>query len=280
MQGRLEKMVSYHDTPIRYELVLNQQRVPLNQLLGRTITLQHTGLLYCLHCNMPMNKSFNQGYCYPCFSRLAQCDMCMMKPEICHHAAGTCRDNAWAETFCFQPHIVYLSNTSGLKVGITRHTQIPTRWIDQGAIQALPIFKVATRHLSGVIETLIAKHAADKTQWQRMLKHQIKPLNLLAERDRLLAICAKELNALEQTHKGAIEFLADEKVVDLNYPIEVAPLKVTALNFDKTPHISGVLHGIKGQYLLLDKGVLNVRKFGGYNIQFFCYDSTAVRTKD
>jgi hypothetical protein len=268
MQGRLEKMVSYHDTPIRYELVLNQQRVPLNQLLGQTITLQHSGLLYCLHCNMPMNKSFNQGYCYPCFSRLAQCDMCMMKPETCHHAAGTCRDNKWAESFCFQPHIVYLSNTSGLKVGITRHTQIPTRWIDQGAIQALPIFKVATRYLSGVIETLIAKHAADKTQWQRMLKHQIEPLDLIAERDRLLAICAKELNALEQANKGAIEFLADEKVVDLNYPIEIAPLKVTALNFDKTPHISGVLHGIKGQYLLLDKGVLNVRKFGGYNIQF------------
>lgn len=264
MQGRLEKMVAVHDDTIRYELVLNHQRVPLNDLIGQTVTLKHTGNLYCLHCNMPMNKSFNQGYCYPCFSRLAKCDMCMMKPETCHHAFGTCRDTKWAESFCFQPHIVYLSNTSGLKVGITRRTQIPTRWIDQGAIQALPIFKVMSRRMSGLIETLIAKHVADKTQWQRMLKHQIEPLDLLAERDRLLAICADELNQLNQNE---IEFLADANVVDLNYPITVAPTKVSALNFDKTPHISGVLHGIKGQYLIFEKGVLNVRKFGGYEIQ-------------
>jgi hypothetical protein len=264
MQGRLEKMAAIHEATIRYELVLNHQRVPLNNLIGQTVTLRHTGLLYCLHCNMPMKKSFNQGYCYPCFSQLAQCDMCMMKPETCHYAFGTCREPKWAESFCFQPHIVYLSNTSGLKVGITRHTQIPTRWIDQGAIQALPIFKVTSRRMSGLIETLLAKHVADKTQWQRMLKHQIEPLDLIAERDKLLEICANELNQLNQNE---IEFLADAKTVDLNYPIDVAPLKVSALNFDKTPHISGVLHGIKGQYLIFEKGVLNIRKFGGYEVQ-------------
>ncbi len=266
MQGRLEKMVAHQDTPIRYELVLNQQRVPLNPLIGQTVTLHHTGNLYCLHCNMPMKKSFNQGYCYPCFLRLAQCDMCMMKPETCHHALGTCRDNKWAESFCFQPHIVYLSNTSGLKVGITRYTQIPTRWIDQGAMQALPIFSVASRHLSGKIEVLIARYVADKTQWQRMLKHQIEPVDLIFERDRLLNLCAEELTVLTNVNRGAIESLDNEKMVDLMYPIEVAPLKVTALNFDKTPRISGVLNGIKGQYLIFDKGVLNVRKFGGYEI--------------
>ncbi len=266
MQGRLEKMTTIYDETIRYELVLNHQRVPLNNLIGQTVTLKHTGKLYCLHCNMPMNKSFNQGYCYPCFSRLAQCDMCMMKPETCHHAFGTCRDSKWAESFCFQPHIVYLSNTSGLKVGITRHTQIPTRWIDQGAIQALPIFKVTSRRMSGLIETLLAKHIADKTQWQRMLKHQIEPLDLYAERDKLLAICADELNQLNQNE---IEFLADEKVVDLNYPIAIAPTKVSALNFDKTPHISGILQGIKGQYLIFEKSVLNVRKFAGYVVNFY-----------
>lgn len=265
MQGRLEKMVATHDAPIRYELVLNHQRVPLNQFIGQTVTLKHTGNIYCLHCNMKANKSFNQGYCYPCFSRLAKCDMCMMKPETCHHAAGTCRDPNWAQSFCFQPHIVYLSNTSGLKVGITRQTQIPTRWIDQGAIQALPIFQVATRKMSGLIETLIARHVADKTQWQRMLKHQIEPLDLIAQRDRLVEICANELNQLNQNE---IMFLADEKVVDFNYPINIAPSKVNALNFDKTLCISGILHGIKGQYLIFEKGVLNVRKFGGYEIIF------------
>lgn len=266
MQGRLEKMVSYYDAPIRYELVLNQQRILLNDFIGQTLTLQHTGNIYCLHCNMPTNKSFNQGYCYSCFSRLAQCDMCMMKPETCHHAYGSCRDYHFAESFCFQPHIVYLSNTSGLKVGITRQTQMPTRWIDQGAMQALPIFKVASRHLSGLVETLLAKHVADKTQWQQMLKHQIEPLDLLAERDRLFEICAKELNTLANFYENGIEVLNSAQVMELNYPIQTAPLKVSALNFDKTPHISGVLHGIKGQYLIFEKGVLNVRKFGGYEV--------------
>jgi hypothetical protein len=214
---------------------------------------------------MPTKKSFNQGYCYSCFSRLAKCDMCMMKPEICHFDAGTCREPNWAQSFCFQPHFVYLSNTSGLKVGITRHNQLPTRWIDQGAIQALPIFQVTSRKMSGLIETLIARHVADKTQWQRMLKHQIEPLDLITERDRLVAICADELNQLNQNE---ITFLHDAKVVELNYPIAIAPTKVSALNFDKTPHISGILHGIKGQYLIFEKGVLNVRKFGGYEIIF------------
>jgi hypothetical protein len=265
MQGRLEKMVATHDTPIRYELVLNHQRVPLNQFIGQTVTLQHTGNIYCLHCNMPTKKIFSQGYCYSCFSRLAKCDMCMMKPEICHYNAGTCREPNWAQSFCFQPHFVYLSNTSGLKVGITRHNQIPTRWIDQGAIQALPIFQVTTRKMSGLIETLIARHVADKTQWQRMLKHQIEPLDLITERDRLVAICTDELNQLTQNE---ITFLSDANMVDLHYPIDIAPTKVSALNFDKTPHISGILHGIKGQYLIFEKGVLNVRKFSGYEVIF------------
>lgn len=265
MQGRLEKMVSRHETPISYELVLNQQRMLLNDLIGQNLTLQHTGSIYCLHCNMPTSKSFNQGYCYSCFSKLAQCDMCMMKPETCHHAYGTCRDNQFAAAVCFQPHIVYLSNTSGLKVGITRQTQIPTRWIDQGAVQALPILKVASRHLSGLVETLLAKHVADKTQWQRMLKHQIEPLDLITERNRLFEICAKELNTLANFYVDEIELL-NEAQVELNYPVQTPPLKVSALNFDKTPHISGTLHGIKGQYLIFEKGVLNVRKFGGYEI--------------
>jgi hypothetical protein len=65
-----------------------------------------------------------------------------MKPETCHYHLGTCREPDWAQNHCFRPHIVYLANSSGVKVGITRKTQIPTRWLDQGASQALPIFEV------------------------------------------------------------------------------------------------------------------------------------------
>jgi hypothetical protein len=268
MHGRLEKMVAHNADSVRYELVLNGDVIALNPMLGKTITLEHTGRLVCGHCRQFMKKSFNQGYCYPCFARLAQCDMCMMKPETCHYDAGTCREPIWAESFCFQPHFVYLANTSGLKVGITRYTQIPTRWIDQGAIQALPIFKVNSRRLSGQIEVLIASHVSDKTQWQRMLKHQIEPVDLIAQRDRLIKLCEEELAILAQQNPGGIEFLSQEKVVDLHYPIPTPPLKVTALNFDKTPSVSGVLLGIKGQYLIFDRGVLNVRKFSGYEINF------------
>ncbi|HCT98645.1 MAG TPA: DUF2797 domain-containing protein [Methylococcaceae bacterium] len=268
MQGRLEKMRVHNADWVQYDIVLNGEMRALNPLIGRIITLEHTGKLVCGHCGQFMKKSFNQGYCYPCFARLAQCDLCMVKPETCHYDAGTCREPHWAETFCFQPHFVYLANTSGLKVGITRHSQLPTRWIDQGAIQALPVFSVSSRRLSGQIEQLLASHVSDKTQWQRMLKHQVQALDLLSQRDRLLGLCSGELARLTHQHQGQIQFLSQAQMLELHYPLPMPPRKVTALNFDKTPCVSGVLEGIKGQYLIFEHGVLNVRKFAGYDIRF------------
>lgn len=142
MQGPLQKMRTRLSGLVSYELQLAEQSIALNPLMGKSFKLTYTGQIFCVHCNRPIKKSFNQGYCYPCFTSLAQCDMCIMKPETCHYEAGTCREPDWAQKFCFQPHIVYLANSSGIKVGITRQTQLPTRWIDQGAVQALPIFKV------------------------------------------------------------------------------------------------------------------------------------------
>jgi hypothetical protein len=265
MQGRLEKMITHHEAPIRYELVLSEQKITLNSFIGKSLYLNFSGKLSCIHCHQVMKKSFNQGYCYGCFSRLAQCDLCIVRPETCHYAAGTCRDSEWALAFCFQPHIVYLANTSGLKVGITRHTQIPTRWIDQGAIQALPIMKVASRFLAGQVEALLAKYVNDKTHWQKMLKNQIAPIDLKQERDSLLATCADALQNIQEKGSETFEILNAEQW-DLAFPIEQAPQKIIALNFDKQPVISGTLQGIKGQYLLLDTGVLNIRKFAGYEI--------------
>jgi hypothetical protein len=152
MQGLLNKMYARLESTVQYELPLSDQRIALNPLLGKVIKLTFTGNIRCVHCNRTIKKSFNQGYCYPCFISLAQCDMCIMKPETCHYEAGTCREPSWGEEFCFKPHIVYLANSSGIKVGITRQTQIPTRWIDQGAVQALPIFKVQSRYMAGLIE--------------------------------------------------------------------------------------------------------------------------------
>lgn len=273
MSGPLKKMYAKLESdsskPVQYELPLGEQSVALNPLIGKPIKLTYTGTIYCVHCNRQVKKSFNQGYCYPCFTTLAQCDMCIVKPETCHYAAGTCREPTWGEEFCFQTHIVYLANSSGIKVGITRQTQVPTRWIDQGAVQALPIFKVQSRYISGLIETAIARHVSDKTSWQQMLKSKAEPIDLIAKRDELIAICQAELNEIGQRFgQQAIEPLTDEPVVDIHFPVDSYPVKVKSFNLDNNAEVSGVLHGIKGQYLLLDTGVINIRKFTGYDVEF------------
>ncbi len=273
MQGPLRKMYARLDDdtskPVQYELPVGDQLVALNSLLGKPIKLIYTGKIFCVHCKRLTKKSFNQGYCYPCFTSLAQCDMCIMKPETCHYAAGTCREPSWGEEFCFQPHVVYLANSSGIKVGITRQTQIPTRWIDQGAVQALPIFKVQSRYISGLVEIAIAKHVSDKTSWQQMLKSKADPVDLVAKRGELVAVCKAELDEiLQRFGQQALEFLVDEPVVDIYFPVDSYPVKVRSFNLDKDAEVSGVLHGIKGQYLLLDTGVINIRKFAGYEVEF------------
>ncbi|MFU8788949.1 MAG: DUF2797 domain-containing protein [Methylobacter sp.] len=273
MQGHIKKMRSQlaadQAQPVQYALPIGEQLVALNPLIGKAIKLVYTGNISCIHCNRAIKKSFNQGYCYPCFSSLAQCDLCIMKPETCHFAAGTCREPAWGEEFCFQPHIVYLANSSGIKVGITRQTQIPTRWIDQGAVQALPIFKVQSRYLSGLVEVAIAKHVSDKTSWQQMLKSKAETVDLPSKRDELVALCKAELDAISQRFGlQALEFLASEPVLDIHFPVDSYPVKVKSFNLDKNPEVSGVLEGIKGQYLLLDTGVINMRKFAGYELEF------------
>ena len=168
-----------------------------------------------------------------------------------------------------QDHYVYLANSSGIKVGITRGTQIPTRWIDQGASQALPVFRVSDRLLSGKIEVAIKAHVSDRTDWRKMLKAEAESVNLSEKRDELLLAAEKEIQQIKKEYADAdIEFLSDAEPVSISYPIETYPEKVKSLNFDKTPEIDGLLQGIKGQYLILDTGVLNIRKFAGYQITF------------
>ena len=267
MIGTLRKLKTQLDSAVNYQLPIGGDFQPINDLIGQTVTLKHTGNIYCIHCDRKTKKSFSQGYCYPCFKKLAQCDTCIVKPETCHYDQGTCREPEWAQNHCFQPHYVYLANSSGVKVGITRQDQIPTRWMDQGAIQALPIAKVANRLISGLVEVTLAEHVADKTNWRTMLKGQVDSLDLKARRDELLETCREALDKLAETHgENSIEWL-DEEVVDITYPVEVFPTKVSTHNFDKNPEVTGKLMGIKGQYLMLDNGVINIRKFAGYGVE-------------
>lgn len=265
--GNLAKMHVWLSTPVAYTLALGDERLPLNDVLGTSIRLEFAGEIYCSACGRKTAKSFNQGYCFPCSQRLAQCDICIVRPEKCHYAAGTCREPAWGEAHCNQPHHVYLANSSGLKVGITRETQVPTRWIDQGASQALSVFRVRSRYQSGRLEVLLKQHVADRTDWRRMLKGEPEPVDLRAQRDSLLADCRDDLEALRKDlGEDAVTGLEGGTPVSLHYPVLAYPTKVSSLSFDKTPRIEGVLQGIKGQYLILDSGVLNMRKFAGYRV--------------
>jgi hypothetical protein len=268
VSGNLRKMVTELSSNVKYQLPLDEARIDLNTLLGTRVAFEFGGVINCVHCDRKTKKSFSQGFCYPCFRRLAACDSCIMSPEKCHFDAGTCREPDWAQSNCFVDHVVYLANTSGVKVGITRHSQVPTRWMDQGATQAQPIARVQHRQLSGLLETAIAKHVADKTAWQTMLKGNGADVSLEDKRAELMALCAEDISALQDRFGlQALQILEDEPTVEINYPVLEFPTKVSTHNFDKNPRVEGRLMGIKGQYLLLDTGVLNIRKFGGYHVQ-------------
>jgi hypothetical protein len=269
--GHLSKMEASLDTEgnVDYQLPIDDQRIGMNTLIGQSISIEHIGDIHCIHCGRRTKKSFSQGYCYPCFSKLPQCDTCIMSPEKCHFHHGTCRDPEWGEKYCFTDHFVYLSNTSGVKVGITRGTQLPTRWIDQGATQGLPIFRVQTRYQAGLIEDCIREHIADKTHWQKMLKGNSDSVDLHSLRDELMAKSEDGLEFLEQEHGlQALQRLYNENITEIKFPVEQFPEKVKSLNLDKQPLVEGVLQGIKGQYLIMDTGVINIRKFTAYNVKF------------
>ena len=178
-----------------------------------------------------------------------------------------------------QPHLVYLANSSGIKVGITKEENLPTRWIDQGAVQAIPIIAVQTRQQSGFVEVAFKNHISDKTQWQRMLKADDPHVDMQKIRDDLLAAIEPELDALRQRFGiQAIQPLTGDTQI-FRYPVQQYPTKVSSMSFDKTPDVNGGLLGIKGQYLIFDTGVINLRKFTGYEIEFSVGTEKAERGK-
>ncbi len=263
--GNVRKMRTGHESPVAYSLPIGNDMVPMNALIGQILRIEHTGEINCIACGRKINKSFQQGYCFPCLRSLPECDQCIVRPELCHFDAGTCRDETWGLKNCMQDHFLYLANSSGLKVGITRGTQIPTRWMDQGATQALPIIRADSRHNVGQLEVALKAFANDRTDWRKMLKGQVGPLDLVDEKHRLLALAEEGLDRLDESI--AWEVLADENVYKIDYPVERYPEKVTSLNLDKLQVVEGVLQGIKGQYLIFDCGVMNIRKYGGYQLK-------------
>lgn len=263
IQGQILKMLTELKTPVQYNLPIGDGLLNMNQWIGKNIQFRFSGDIFCLDCGNRTKKSFNQGFCYPCFRDSPMAAECIIKPELCRAHLGEGRDVEWERKHHLKDHFVYLAISSAVKVGITRDTQVPTRWIDQGASYAVPIAKTPNRYLCGVIEVALKTYLSDRTAWQRMLKNEIAHIDLAAKRDEIIQLIPQEYQQY---------VLSDEKVLHINFPVNEYPVKVKSLSFDKTPVIEGRLMGIKGQYLLFEGGnVLNIRKHQAYVLEF-CAD--------
>ena len=255
-EGVLTKMQTEIGTPIQYYLIFEDSFLNLNQLLGKNISFSFLGY-QCLNCNKK-KKIFRQGFCYDCFMSSASAGDWIMKPELSTaHLDIEDRNLEYEKKVQLQPHIVYLALSSEVKVGVTRNTQIPTRWIDQGAVKAIPIVEVPNRYLAGITEVALKKLYSDKTNWQKMLKNEYVDADLIKEKVSLKYMIPKEAQDFFDIDKN--------EVTELHFPVLQYPKKVSSLNLDKTPQFSGKLMGIKGQYLIFEDGtVFNVRTFEGY----------------
>lgn len=257
--GNILKMKSTLGEVVEYKLPIGDELLLMNQFLEKKIRLEFTGEINCIHSGKKIKKSYGQGFSYESFMKLAACDMCIIKPELCHFDKGTCREPEWGKKNCFAPHVIYLSDTSSIKVGITRKSQVPTRWIDQGATRAIPLIEVDNRMISGQVEVELKSMFNDKTNWRNMLKGLSSDVDLEEQKEIVFEEFAELFDDM-----GAEEI--EESVIDINYPVVEYPTKITSLGFDKNSKIEGTLLGIKGQYLIFDSGVINLRKHQGYKI--------------
>ena len=253
-KGLLLKMETEHTEPIQYYLDMDSDVINMNQLIGRDIEINFEHY-QCLGCGKD-KKIFRQGYCYDCFYDLPQAGDWIMRPELSKaHLNIQDRDLTYEKKVQLQPHIVYLANSSNVKVGVTRKTQVPTRWIDQGAHEAIEIVEVPNRYLAGITEVALKEHVSDITNWRKMLTNNIEDANLMTWRDKLKAYLPQEAKEY---------FIRNNRETSLQFPVEKYPTKVKSLNLEKTPSYKGELTGIKGQYLLFkDNTVFNVRNHEG-----------------
>lgn len=259
--GNLLKMRTVNNRPIDYYLTLGSDEVYLNALIGQTISLEHTGRINCVHCGALTKKSYGQGFCYPCFQTAPEADQSVVRPALSLAQFGIARDMDWAREHDLIDHYVYLAVTNDLKVGVTRHHQVPVRWIDQGAVQAIKLARTPNRHIAGIIEQCLKDHVADITQWQAMLKAQNdRDIDLKAEKIRMARMLPAELQRYLEL---------DDQVHQFLYPGSFVSDKAESLGFENNPHIQDKLIGIKGQYLIFDHDrVLNIRKYSGYYVNF------------
>ena len=256
--GNLRKMQTRLEDVAHYTLMLDDIPIDMNVKIGENIKLIFDGQINCIACGRLTKKSFGQGFCYPCFRDAPEASECIIRPELCRAHEGEARDMAWAEKHCLVEQIIYLARSSAIKVGITRASQVPTRWIDQGATDAIVFARVPNRYTAGLVEVAMKAHLTDRTNWQRMLKNEVIDADLVATKALLTDALDPDLRQFIDTN---------DTVCSIDYPVDRYPEKVKSVGFDKQAKIEGCLAGIKGQYLIFDDNrVLNIRKHKGYRI--------------
>jgi len=256
ISGNIKKMSVEHTAPIHYTLHVGDASVDMNALIGSGLKIEWNRQINCMKCGVSTVKSFAQGYCYTCLRIAPETAPCILNPELCEAHLGIARDLAWAEENCLTEHFVYLAVSGNIKVGITRLSQVPTRWIDQGATAAVKLASVPNRYTSGVVEVELKKHFSDKTSWQQMLKNAKFSGDLLAEKKRAIDLLPLPLKQY---------VIENSEIYTFEYPVIYYPEKVTSIDLDKLMKFEGKLTGIKGQYLMFEGGhVINMRKYGGY----------------
>ncbi len=256
-EGNIQKMRTVFAHPVNYLLPVGENEIEMNSLIGKSLRLQFTGQINCISCGKITKTSFNQGFCYNCLQTAPEASESVVRPELSKAQFGIARDLDWAIKHDLIDHIVYLAITSGLKVGVTRYHQIPTRWIDQGAERAIRLAQTPNRHIAGVVELFLKNHFSDRTNWQTMLKSSgDDQTNLLHEKNKAIQLLPGELQ------KYACN---NNEIIEIQYPVSNPPQQVKSVSFDSSETIGGILTGIKGQYLIFDNtNVLNIRKHNGY----------------
>ncbi|MCW5516145.1 DUF2797 domain-containing protein [Muriicola sp. Z0-33] len=256
-EGVLRKMRTEMGQPIQYYMVFDTDFLNVNQLLDKELQIEFIKY-QCLNCGEDL-PIFRQGFCRRCFYETPAAGDWIMRPELSTaHLDKEDRDLEYEKKVQLQPHIVYLANSSNVKVGVTRKTQVPTRWIDQGAHEAIEIVEVPNRYLAGVTEIALKEHVNDKTNWRKMLTNSLEDVDLVAWRSKLKPYIPAEAQDY---------FIENQGETHLEFPVIRYPDKVKSLNLNKTPNYQGVLKGIKGQYLLFeDNTVFNVRGNEGYYV--------------
>lgn len=255
--GVLRGLDHRYGHPIEYFMALGGYQIYLNELLGEHLTFVFDQVIECVACGRIVKKTYNNGYCYPCFRDLPENDLCIVKPSLCHFDQGTCRDSTWGKQHCMRPHYVYLALSSDIKVGLTGKDNELHRWIDQGAVQAFPIAELPTRKLAGDLELHLSQYLTDKTDWRKMLREELSKEDLVKVRAEILT---------KIPDRFAQYVLPEQEMVELTYPMQQPAVKLKSFDLLKQPTVTGKLIGIKGQYLIFDEGVFNVRKHYGFHL--------------